>query len=152
MAAHCESQVCNKSYYVVCRLRDLPGALCLCSKLRVIKVWAICSLCYLHIRLTVCPGSYYFQLQHNQLSTLPEAFGDIASLECVDMSQNDFAEVPACITRLPRLRILYLQSNGCAKLPDNIGDLTRLEHLNASDSAVVLPCYLVAKPLFLKVV
>ena len=72
------------------------------------------------------------QLQHNRLTGLPYSFGDIVTLEYLDLSQNDFDVVPESLTTPPRLKVLNLQGNGCTKLPVSLGRLTRLERLNVS--------------------
>ena len=92
------------------------------------------------------------QLQHNQLSTLPLSFGDLFSLEELDISQNDFSALPDCICELPRLKVLYMQSNATTAFPDRFGQLTLLRTLHvrtvSDGNCMSLHMFMLASALF----
>ncbi|KAA0151654.1 hypothetical protein FNF28_07119 [Cafeteria roenbergensis] len=75
-------------------------------------------------------GVKTFLAHDNSLRELPRAFGDLFSLEHLDLSRNALAgSLPPMVGSLKQLRELRLQQNKLTELPDNIGDLVRLERL-----------------------
>lgn len=66
----------------------------------------------------------------------PEVFGNALCycLEELDLSGNQFEEVPQTIARLSRLKRLTLANNRLKALPGELGKLTELEYLDASEN------------------
>jgi len=55
-------------------------------------------------------------LSNNQLTTLPNWFADLTSLEIVFLSFNKFSEVPEVLGQLPRLKMIGMRNNSIERL------------------------------------
>jgi internalin A len=69
-------------------------------------------------------------LSGNQLSTLPEAIGQLTSLQTLILRSNQLSSLPPEIGKLTNLQSLYLGSNQLSSLPPEIGKLTSLQTLS----------------------
>jgi hypothetical protein len=66
----------------------------------------------------------------NRLTSLPRSFGELFSLEGLDLSRNELSgPIPESIGSLKELRELRLQQNKYTALPMSIGNLVKLERL-----------------------
>ncbi len=71
-------------------------------------------------------------LRDNQLTTLPDAIGNLTLLESLNLNNNQLTTLPDSIGNLTQLQQLYLRNNQLATLPDAIRDLKQLQGLNLS--------------------
>ena len=70
-------------------------------------------------------------LSTNHLSTLPGEFAQLAeTLNDLDLSINDFTEIPECIFSLTNLNVLNMSVNSIASVPPGIGRLQVLRTLD----------------------
>lgn len=58
-------------------------------------------------------------LSNNQLSELPENFGDLKQLKILFLSQNNFVELPAVLADCPSLSMIGFKSNQIARVPED---------------------------------
>lgn len=58
-------------------------------------------------------------LSNNQLSELPEDFGQLKHLKVLFLSQNQFTEWPAVIADCPKLSMIGFKSNRISHVPEN---------------------------------
>lgn len=68
-------------------------------------------------------------LDHNHLSYLDSAIGQLRKLTHLDISHNQISELPEEIGMLVNLKELFLFGNGLQTLPDEAGNLFKLETL-----------------------
>ena len=59
-------------------------------------------------------------LNGNQLSTLPEAIGQLSQLQELDLSNNQLSMLPEAVQSLERLEKLFLHGNPGLGLPDEV--------------------------------
>jgi len=87
------------------------------------------SLCYLNnLRdLNLEAPAFFFK---GDLKKLPDNFGNLISLQKLDLSSCNLTLLPKSIGKLEGLRILDLYENKLVSLPDSIGNLKLLEILN----------------------
>ena len=81
-------------------------------------------------------------LQHNNLSTLPEKiFDKLVNLEILDLQHNNLSTLPEkMLDKLVNLAILELQNNNLSTLPEKMLDnLVNLEELYLDKSNLTLP-------------
>jgi Leucine-rich repeat (LRR) protein len=97
----------------------------------------------------------YLSLKNDGLREIPEGIGSLRSLKVLDLSGNDFKELPPTfvnltnleelflneernlkleksipiLSQLPSLRLLHLENNALKKLPKNVFMLNRIESL-----------------------
>ena len=91
-------------------ISNLPGDLFRCQQLRLISA------------------------KGNRISSLPDDFNLLSSLEHVNLGSNLFSTFPHALTTLVRLRVLHLFNNEITELPTCIGLLTSLTFLNLNDN------------------
>ncbi len=85
-----------------------------------------------HVVELVCNGC--------NLSSLPESFSELGSLERLSLWHNQFTIFPEIITQLPNLRFLMLGWNPLRTLPGSISKMNNLRELNLYDTKLtVLP-------------
>ena len=65
-------------------------------------------------QLTSLPESFgnlssleYLDLENNQLTSLPESFGNLSSLQSLHLDNNQLTSLPLSMDKLPSLRFLY---------------------------------------------
>jgi len=73
-------------------------------------------------------------LESNQLTSLPDAIGNLANLEWLHLDGNQLTSLPDAIGNLANLKLLYLQNNQLTSLPDAIGNLTNLKWLHLQNN------------------
>lgn len=65
-----------------------------------------------------------------QITELPESFGDLVSLNYLNLNDNEqLTSLPESITNLQNLRTIDIEQAGLLSLPENIGNLINLEKL-----------------------
>jgi Leucine-rich repeat (LRR) protein len=62
--------------------------------------------------------------------------GTLKTIERLDLSQKEFAEVPPQITKLPNLKILHLYDNNLKEMPNFIGELVNLISLSVNENTL----------------
>ncbi len=76
----------------------------------------------------------------DRLETLPDAFGNLKSLEELDGCNNELRRLPDSFGSLASLKKVDLRNNKLEGLPDSIGGLNNLEELNLkSNNVKVVP-------------
>ena len=74
-------------------------------------------------------------LSNNNLEgSLPAEVRQLANLETLDLSNNQFTGVPAEIGQLTQLRVLNLSNNPITGLPRELGNLSNLEILDLTET------------------
>ena len=71
----------------------------------------------------------YLYLYNNHLSSLPESFGELASLQDLDLSNNQLSNLPESFGSLAQLQALSLSGNQLSNLPESFGSLSQLQAL-----------------------
>ncbi|MFX0146984.1 MAG: GTP-binding protein [Candidatus Hodarchaeota archaeon] len=97
------------------------------------------SLCYLKnlSDLNLEAPSFFFK---GDLKNLPDNFGNLISLQKLDLSSCNLTLLPKSIGKLEGIRILDLYDNNLISLPNSIGNLKLLEILNLEGNKLqVLP-------------
>jgi internalin A len=69
-------------------------------------------------------------LSDKGLSELPEALGQLTSLEALNLNSNQLTTLPEWLAQLINLQLLSLDSNQLTTLPETLGQLTNLQTLN----------------------
>lgn len=69
-----------------------------------------------------------------KLESLPDAMGELHSLEKLVLSWNELLRLPETIGNLDKLRVLDLEHNKLTHLPESFGNLKSLETLNVGDN------------------
>ncbi len=72
----------------------------------------------------------YLNLSENQLTALPPEIGGLTSLQSLDLSHNQLTALPPEIGRLASLQTLDLSHNQLTALPPEIGQLVSLQTLD----------------------
>ena len=70
------------------------------------------------------------------LSSLPDRFDSFKELEELDLSAQDFEELPESLFRLVKLKSLALNSNSLSDIGDELGNLVNLERLDLSSTGL----------------
>ncbi len=70
----------------------------------------------------------------NQLTALPEAIGNLAQLQSLNVSYNQLTALPEAIGNLTQLQSLYVSDNQLTFLPEAIGNLAQLQGLHVSSN------------------
>ena len=68
-------------------------------------------------------------LSDNQLASVPEALGQLSSLQSLELTNNQLASVPEALGQLSSLRTLLLDNNQLASVPEALGQLSSLRTL-----------------------
>ena len=89
---------------------------------------------YWYNQLTILPDNFgnlsslkTLWLFFNQLTSLPESIGNLSSLENFELSWSQITDIPESIGNLSSLKYLTLTSNPLTSVPESIGYLTNLE-------------------------
>jgi hypothetical protein len=79
----------------------------------------------------VCPKEdrYILDLDGLNLSSLPDRFEELTSIEILSIAQNRFAEMPDSVAKLPQLRELDLRNNFLTLVPSALEKAPQLTHL-----------------------
>ena len=73
-------------------------------------------------------------LSGNQLTSVPEALGQLSQLQRLDLSSNRLTSVPEALGQLSQLQRLDLSSNRLTSVPEALGQLSQLQQLYLSDN------------------
>ncbi|KAJ0578368.1 putative poly(ADP-ribose) polymerase, regulatory domain, leucine-rich repeat domain superfamily [Helianthus annuus] len=79
-------------------------------------------------------GAQTIDLSERRLPFLPEAFGKIRTLVCLNLSSNQLEVIPDSVAGLENLEELNVSSNVLETLPDSIGCLLKLKILDVSSN------------------
>jgi Leucine-rich repeat (LRR) protein len=74
------------------------------------------------------------ELYGNQLNSLPESFGNLQNLPELRLSNNQLSSLPESFGNLQNLSSLYLENNQLSSLPESFGDLHNLSYLDLSNN------------------
>lgn len=77
-------------------------------------------------------------VDHNQLTTLPDSIGHLTALQEFNASYNQLTMVPDSIGHLTALQHLSITHNQLTTLPDSIGHLTALQILGLSENQLTI--------------
>merc|ERR1712137_873607 len=69
----------------------------------------------------------HLDLRRNELSGLPESFGQLHALQHLDLQFNRLSSLPESFGQLTALRHLVLDENQLSSLPESFGQLTALQ-------------------------
>ncbi len=142
-------------------LTSLPTEMSLLSKLELLEIkfvnWTIppkeiglipnlkhllvtsCSLVDLPDELTNLPLEF-LDISYNNFENLPDVIFEISTLRKFGSRINPIENIPPEIVQLTELCSLYVTNSSIVKLPENIGDLKNLKYLEVSGSKLtVLP-------------
>ena len=75
-----------------------------------------------------------FNLNSNQLDSLPESIGQLANLTLLYLDENKLTSLPESIGNLTNLTWLNLRRNQLTRLPESIGNLKNLIWLNLREN------------------
>lgn len=81
-------------------------------------------------------GTRHLKLECGLTEFPPEIFGLADTLEVLDLSGNRLSSLPADLSRLHKLRILFCSGNPFTVLPEVLGDCSQLEMVGFKSSAV----------------
>ncbi|KAL7548424.1 hypothetical protein ACHAWF_011714 [Thalassiosira exigua] len=76
----------------------------------------------------------HLSMSNNQLSSIPEAIGNLILLQSLDVSLNRIEHIDGAIGKCIRLRRLNASKNRLEALPPDIGRCILLEEVDASDN------------------
>ena len=76
------------------------------------------------------PHLNYLNLNHNQLTYLPESFGFLFHLQTVTLAHNSISHLPKSFLHLVKLEKVDLSHNALRELPEDIGTMESLQKLN----------------------
>ncbi len=69
-------------------------------------------------------------LSNNQLTALPDALGQLSSLQSLYLSHNQLTALPNALAKLASLRYLDIGGNQLTAMPDSLARLPSLQHLS----------------------
>jgi len=69
-------------------------------------------------------------LENNQLTTLPESFGQLRALGCLALHINQLTTLPASFGHLQALTELDINDNRLDEMPETLNQLVNLHRLN----------------------
>ncbi|HRN78018.1 MAG TPA: leucine-rich repeat domain-containing protein [Candidatus Dependentiae bacterium] len=75
-------------------------------------------------------------LSGNQITTIPDAIGNLANLKALNLNNNQIPTIPDAIGNLTNLESLYLPGNQITIIPDAIGNLTNLQWFDLSGNQI----------------
>ncbi len=90
-------------------------------------------------------GSLELDLAKLELTTLPEAIGELRHLKGLDLSRNRLAELPDMIRQLEELKTLSIGDNPLTTLPDFLGSLPLRQLYVTFSPLVFLPSSIIGK-------
>ncbi len=79
-------------------------------------------------------GELTLDLSGNRLTSAAESFGNVISLEELNLSDNQLTSLPDWLGKLTNLKALYLSGNRLTRLTKSIGNVTSLEELDLSNN------------------
>ncbi len=86
------------------------------------------KICYIPPGIKSFKKLRLLELQFNLLSSLPNEFAELESLESIGLDGNRFTEFPMVLTRLPRLSSLRMQNNRMSIIPEEIKKISNTVH------------------------
>ncbi len=89
--------------------------------------------CGLPDQFTLFSNLNTLKLNYNGLCTLPVALGNLP-LTSLELKNNAFTEIPACIFTISSLKSLDMSSNQISVLPEGMLNLTNLEQLDLENN------------------
>ncbi|MEG5045105.1 leucine-rich repeat domain-containing protein, partial [Microcoleus sp. B4-C1] len=75
-------------------------------------------------------------LHQNQITSIPEAIGQLSNLEILNLHQNQITSIPEAIGQLSNLEILSLGQNQITSIPEAIGQLSNLKWLKLDQNQI----------------
>lgn len=76
-------------------------------------------------------------LSNNQLTSLPESFGNLAQLKALNLSNNQLTSLPESFGNLIQLQGLNISGNQLISLPISFGNLIKLQHVRLSRNQLI---------------
>ncbi len=78
----------------------------------------------------------YLDLSYNQFINIPSELYDFENLKTLYMSGNKISVIPEKITELSKLETLVLMDNNIQSVPDYLADLKNLKYLDISNNSI----------------
>jgi Leucine-rich repeat (LRR) protein/Tfp pilus assembly protein PilF len=98
--------------------------------------------------LSVLPDLSFVQLKSNKLKALPATVSQLKSLSILDLSSNEFTQIPAELLVLENLNQLFIKDNQLSVLPDEFSQLKKLKALDLSGNKfTTLPAVVAKMPM-----
>ena len=110
------------------------------------KYYSISKLAFINTGLHMLPEELdkYFPnvkdllLTNNEIKTIPDCVGNLASLQSLHISRNRLETLPATVGQLRNLKGLYCAHNKLTTLPDTLSELSdSLERVDVSHNSIV---------------
>ena len=114
----------------------LPASLFQLPKLETL-ILARCGLNKLDLPLEgvrpVCPALRRLDISHNNFTELPESLALMSSLEVLNVSSNNLTYFPRCIAEMGKLTEVWANSNRLAVLPEELPQSVQLLVANSNE-------------------
>ncbi|MBO1349858.1 MAG: leucine-rich repeat domain-containing protein [Hormoscilla sp. GUM202] len=81
-------------------------------------------------------GGIALDLNKLDLTEVPEAIGQLANLQKLELKENQITNLPEAIGQLVNLRVLNVRGNQITSLPEAIGRLVKLQVLDISENQI----------------
>ncbi|KAL2089290.1 hypothetical protein ACEWY4_013978 [Coilia grayii] len=116
------------------RVKSVPEELGNCENLEKLELAMNWDLDELPAQLSKLRRLQHLDLSMNQFTEIPECVLNLPSLQWLDMGSNLLQNLPHDIHRMENLQTLWLQRNELETLPDNISHMHNLDTLVLSSN------------------
>jgi Leucine-rich repeat (LRR) protein len=97
-------------------------------------IGTLCNLKHLNISNNDLSNAKYNPDVNKGFTKIPDSFGNLKSIESLQMDNGCVTELPESIGDLRTLKHLYIEDNRLLSLPKSIGNLQRLKTLNTGSN------------------
>ncbi|KAL1023195.1 hypothetical protein UPYG_G00037530 [Umbra pygmaea] len=116
------------------RVQTIPGELGCCQNLEKLELAGNRDLDQLPLEISNLRKLYHLDLSLNQFTEIPESVVRLPALQWLDMGGNRLQSLPHDIHRMEKLHTMWLQRNELETLPDNICYMQSLDTLVLSNN------------------